>query len=329
MASRLALGFNPVMSVKDAVKLCQKGEALGYESVWFHESLFQRDVISYLSAALLSTSTLKVASGVINTFTRHPLSAAATFASLSETSGGRAIMGVGLGSFPTIPNIGYSIFPVAETRPLQRITEYVDVTRSYWTGEKLSYKGRFFTAQNLKSDFMPVPKVPVYVASLSPRTEAFAGAAADGAILSPALATKESTSAMVENVRQGERRSGRTVDKASYMLTSVDEDGSKARDVVRNFYFFLYQLGEVLRPEVLYPYGVRLEDVAAFRDAWKKGSPDARKLVPDAAIDALAVAGTPEEAKRRIEEYRRVGVDLPILMPIGNVNYALEGLAKS
>lgn len=327
MPNRVALGFNPVLTVRDAVGVAQKAERLGYESVWFHESLYQRDVITYLSAILLSTSRIVAGSGAINTFTRHPLTAAATFASLSETSGGRVRMGLALGSFPTIPNIGYRIFPVSETRPLQRITEYVEVVRRYWAGDKLSFKGKFFTADNLQADFKVEHQVPLYIASLSPMTQKLAGSHADGAILSPALATTETTSAMVRNVALGETSRTTKVDKASYLLTSVDEDGGKARNVVKNFYFFLYQLSDVIRPEVLERYGVKPEALEAFRTAWRKRSPDASSLVPDAAVDALAVAGTHAEARRKVEEYTGAGVDLPILMPIGNVNYAIESLA--
>ncbi|MDG6925254.1 MAG: LLM class flavin-dependent oxidoreductase [Nitrososphaerota archaeon] len=329
MTARLALGFNPVLPVRDAVRISQKAEALGYESVWFHESLYQRDVFTYLTSVLLSTSRIVAGSGAMNTFTRHPLTAAATFASLSELSGGRVRMGLGLGSFPTIPNIGYRIFPVSETRPLRRMKEYVEVLKSFWSGEKLSFKGEFFTAENLRSDFKPGHVVPLYIASLSPMMQSYAGSNSDGAILSPALATTETTSTMVGNVRRGETQGKKAVDKVSYLLTSVDEDGKRARDVIRNFYFFLYQLSDVIKPGVLEPYGVRTEELDRFRAAWRSGSPDASSLVPAAAIDALAVAGNPREAEARIEEYRRVGVDLPALMPIGNVNYAIESLAPS
>ncbi|MDA4122276.1 MAG: LLM class flavin-dependent oxidoreductase [Thaumarchaeota archaeon] len=328
MTSRLALGFNPVIPVKDAIAVGQKAEAMGYESLWFHESLYQRDVVTYLSSILLSTSRIKVASGVLNTFTRHPITVAATFASLSELSGGRAILGLGLGSFPTVPKIGYRIFPVSETRPLKRISEFIRIVNGFWGGESLSFKGEFFTAENVKYEGKLEHRVPLYLASLSPKTLAFAGRHADGAILSPALSTVKATERMVEQVRKGERRRGTPVDRVSYLLTSVDDDESKAKEVIRNFYFFLYQLSDVIKPEVLVEYGVQLEELERFRAAWKKGdSEGAKKLVPDAAIETLAIAGTPAQARARIEEYRRAGIDLPVLMPIGNVNYAIEALA--
>ncbi len=108
---------------------------------------------------------------------------------------------------------------------------------------------------------------------------------------------------MVDQVRRGEKRRGSAVDKVSYLLTSVDDDEAKAKDVIRNFYFFLYQLSDVIKPEVLLEYGVQLEEVERFRAAWKRGdSEGAKRLVPDAAIDTLAIAGTPRQARARIEE---------------------------
>ena len=76
---RLAVGFNPVMPVSEAVRIGQRAESLGYESMWLHESLYQRDAVTYLSSILGSTTHLRVGSGVINTFTRHPIVAATTF----------------------------------------------------------------------------------------------------------------------------------------------------------------------------------------------------------------------------------------------------------
>jgi alkanesulfonate monooxygenase SsuD/methylene tetrahydromethanopterin reductase-like flavin-dependent oxidoreductase (luciferase family) len=47
-------------------------------------------------------------------------------------------------------------------------------------------------------------------------------------------------------------------------------------------------------------------------------------MVPETAIDALALTGTPDAAKDRLAEYVKAGVDLPIIMPIGNVGYAID-----
>ncbi len=325
---KLALGFNPVFSAREGSAIAKRAEALGYDSVWMHESLFQRDTITYLSSMIATTQTIRVASGVINTFTRHPVTAAATFASLSELSGGRVIMGLGLGSFPTVPLIGHQIFPVEKSKPLKRIKEYVRIVRKVWAGGKVEFDGEFFKVKNLQLGFKVEKPIPIFIASLSPKTLAYAAYSADGVILSPALNTAWGTKKMMESVEKGESARGRKVERASYMLTSLDPDPSKAVQAVRDYYFFAYQLAEVVRPEVLAAYGVSAESLAPMKEAWKRGdAAEAKRLIPEEAIEALTVTGTPNHAVERVGEYLEAGVTLPILMPIGNVEFAMKSMA--
>ncbi len=293
-----------------------------------HESLFQRDIVSYLSLILNATKSLKAASGVINTYTRHPVVAATTFATLSELSNGRAIMGLGLGSFPTIPKIGQRIFPVKETHPLKRVREYVEFVRALWTGENVNFHGEFFKAEKLQLGFKMKQKIPIYVAGLSHELLELAGKVGDGALLSPALATVEATRRMSSSVKAGEASSNRKVDQASYIMASLDSDANKARKTMKGFYFFLYQLSEVIRPKDLEPYGITPEHLAPLKEAWKKGAIIAAKSsVPNEAVEALTLTGTKESVQRRLEEYLSAGVDLPIIMPIGNIEYAISALS--
>jgi len=325
---RLALGFNPVLPVQDFVKIAVKAEAAGYESIWMHESLFQRDIVSYLSLILNSTKNLKAASGIINTYTRHPVVAATTFGTLSEFSNGRAIMGLGLGSFPTIPKIGQRIFPVKETQPVKRVSEYVELVRALWSGNNVNFRREFFQAENLQLGFKIQNPIPIYVAGLSTELLELAGRVGDGALLSPALATVETTRKMSACVKLGEASSNRKVDKASYMMTSVDPDPNKARETMKGFYFFLFQLSEVIKPKDLEPYGVTETQLAPMKEAWKKGDvADAKAKVPNEAVNALTLTGTKETVQRRLDEYLSAGVDLPIIMPIGNVDYAISVLS--
>jgi 5,10-methylenetetrahydromethanopterin reductase len=326
---KLALGFNPVLSLQEASRIASSAEGLGFDSVWMHESLFQRDVVTYISAMAGATNKIRLGSGVINTFTRHPVTAATTFATLSELSGGRVNLGVGLGSFPTIPLIGHQIFPVEKTRPLRRLKEYIQIVKMVWEGNKVDFDGEFFQVHNLTLGFK-TSGTPVFVASLSPKTQAFAATVADGVILSPALNSARGTEKMVENVKRGEAKRGRTVERASYMLTSLDPDPAKAAQAVRDYYFFVYQLAEVVRPEVLAPYGISEEQLKPMKEAWKKGDlPEAKRLVPDQAIEVLTITGDGDHASDRLKEYSTVGVTLPIAMPIGNVGYAMKELARA
>ena len=85
---------------------------------------------------------------------------------------------------------------------------------------------------------------------------------------------------------------------------------------------------EVLRPGVAFYAGFfprynRLlaesgfpEAVRAIKAAWDRGDRDAAtRAVPDELIDAVAIAGTPDDCRERLAAYRRAGLRLPIISP--------------
>ncbi len=65
---KLALGFNPILNVSEQAKVAANADAAGYDSIWMHQSVFQRDVVTYISAMAGATSRIRIGSGVINTF---------------------------------------------------------------------------------------------------------------------------------------------------------------------------------------------------------------------------------------------------------------------
>ncbi|MBI2183512.1 MAG: LLM class flavin-dependent oxidoreductase [Thaumarchaeota archaeon] len=326
---RIALGFNPVYPVEVLVKFAKIAEAKGYESVWMHESLFQRDAITYLSSILSATNKIRAGSGCINTVTRHPTLAAASFATLSESSVGRAILGVGLGSFPMLPKIGFQVFPTSKSKPLKRIREYATILRSYLNGETVNFSGEFFSVNGLRLEVKPQHKIPIYIASLSQNIIQATPAMADGVILSPALSTVKETETKVRWIEDNPAVTT-DFDIASYMLTSVQDNQEEAEKTVRNFYFFVYQVAEVIPISRLEPYGINEEKMAPVKEAWKKGDvPSAGSKIPREVIDALTLTGTPRHCMGRLEEYCMAGIKLPILMPIGDIARTVEALAPN
>jgi len=237
-------------------------------------------------------------------------------------------MGLGVGSFPTIHKIGMRIFPVKETHPLQRVREDTELVRALWSGENVNFHGDFFRAENLQLGFKLAQKMPIYIAGLSPELLEFADKVGDGTLLSPALATVATTRRMSSSVKAGETSASRKVDKASYMMTSVDPDENKACETMKSFYFFLFQLSEVTKPADLEPYGITAEQLAPLKAAWKKGDIiGAKNNVPNQVVEALTLTGTKQAVQRHLEDYLSAGVDLPILMPIGNVEYTVSALS--
>jgi alkanesulfonate monooxygenase SsuD/methylene tetrahydromethanopterin reductase-like flavin-dependent oxidoreductase (luciferase family) len=308
-------------------KYARHVEENNYDSLWVHEHPFIRDGITLLSAAISSTSKLKLGSGCISVVTRHPLLASTTFAALNEMSQGRIIMGVGLGGFPWLPKIGVDVFPVQQTKPMKRITEFLKITDGLLNGETVSLDGEFYKVAGIKLENKPSTKPPIYLATSGPRLLASASRIADGVIISPALMTPEVTAEKVEFVRRGEK-SGRKMDAASYILANVSNDVIKAEAETKSYYFLVYQVAEVLKSETFASYDLDDEDLAEVREAWRrKDLAAAAKAMPDGVLDALTLTGSPDHCTERLKDYRKAGVDLPIIMPIGDVDAAVRAFA--
>jgi len=324
---RIAVGFNPNISGMEAADYARFAEEQGFESFWVHENPFIKDAVSLMSSAILATKTIKIGSGCVSAVTRHPLLAASTFVALDEMSGGRVLMGVGLGGFPWLPKIGVKVFPVGETRPLIRIKEFLTIVHKLLNGESVSLDGEFFTVHDIKLDSKPKRRLPIYMAAFGECLLRAAPSLVDGVIISPALMTPEVTSQKVHFVNEGESASKR-VDIASYILTSVSDDLEKARQVMKSYYFLIYQVAEVLRPEIFAPYGLKPSDLDPIKEAWrKKDLASAARLMPDSVIEALTLTGDRDHCIKRLEDYRKAGVELPVLMPIGNVTAAIEAFS--
>jgi 5,10-methylenetetrahydromethanopterin reductase len=87
---RPGVWFQGGLNVATTVELARQAEASGVDSVWVAEGPVARDAFITLSAIACATERVKLATGVVNPFTRHPAQLAATFATLDEYSKGSA-----------------------------------------------------------------------------------------------------------------------------------------------------------------------------------------------------------------------------------------------
>jgi probable F420-dependent oxidoreductase len=82
-------------------ELARKAEALGYDSIWAGDHISYRnpilDVVVALSTFAAVTERIAIGAGVVLLPLRHPSVVAKEFSSLDYVSGGRVILGVGVG----------------------------------------------------------------------------------------------------------------------------------------------------------------------------------------------------------------------------------------
>src|SRR5258706_13443418 len=93
LARRVGLGLNARGEVEEFVGWADRARSLGLESVWIHDSYFERDAVTYARAAQVED--IKIGLGALNPFTRHPVLIAMTGSALDEMAPGRLLPGMG------------------------------------------------------------------------------------------------------------------------------------------------------------------------------------------------------------------------------------------
>src|SRR5262245_60596012 len=124
-------------------QVAQRAEALGFRDLWVTENTldhvfcFDPGVILTYAAALTTRIRLGVAVSVLPV--HNPSHVAHQFATLDYVSGGRAILGLGLGREPH-----YKEFQVPMERRVRRFRESVEIIKALWTQPKVDYEGEIY-----------------------------------------------------------------------------------------------------------------------------------------------------------------------------------------
>src|SRR5437667_12704971 len=92
---RRACYLNPGRDLATAVNLARRVEALGYDSAWVTHGL-GRDSFLVLAAYGAATTRLGLGNGVVPIYPRHPVAMAQAALTLSELTGGRFSLGIGV-----------------------------------------------------------------------------------------------------------------------------------------------------------------------------------------------------------------------------------------
>ncbi|MBO0774456.1 MAG: LLM class flavin-dependent oxidoreductase, partial [Actinobacteria bacterium] len=99
-------------------------------------------------------------------------------ATLDRLSGGRVILGVGIGS-PAYGDFGIFHEPTGNRVRADMLDEGLAILAGLWSGERFSYQGRHFTVDPVRFTPAPVqrPRIPVWVGGVLPGARPIARAA--------------------------------------------------------------------------------------------------------------------------------------------------------
>jgi len=307
------LGFLGTPSIPEMVRLARLAEERGFASIWVAETRLRRDAISAAAAIAASTRRVRVATGLINVYTRNPVLIAVTAASLAEVAGGRFTLGLGTGSEEVLAAQGEDY-----AKPFTRLKEYLDVLPPLLQGKAVTYRGEIIQVRGAQLEVVPRSRVPICLGVTGPRGLALAGAAADGVLLDvfmPVSYIRRAAIAVAESASAAGRDPS-DVKIAGIVMTSVGRTAAAAREAVRPAV-----AGYLTKfPTIAAQSGFPPEIVSVLqRDTLALGAQAGARHVTDAMVDALCVAGTGDECRAGVERFRAAGLACPVLMTPGDV----------
>src|SRR2546430_7881169 len=181
LARRVGVGLAARGSVSNVVEWAERARGVGLESVWFHDSYFERDAVTYATAVATQVSDIRVGLGALNPFTREPTLIAMTVSALDEIAPERIALALGTG----LPfRLGQMGIPYTPDDGVQRVSDAIDKIRALWKGERLS-SGKPGLPP-LQAMFAPVHRVPIFIAAYRTPMMQLAGQKADGYLARPA-----------------------------------------------------------------------------------------------------------------------------------------------
>ena len=318
----LNLGYWGARPTTD-MEMVRTAEDAGYTHVWAAES-WGSDAATVLAWIGGQTSTIRLGAGIFQMPARTPAMTAMTAVTLSELSGGRFDLGLGL-SGPQVVE-GWHGRPYG--KPIGKTREYVDIVRKIIAREEpLTHEGAHYQipytgegatglGKPLKLITHPHHEIPIYIASIGPKNVALTAEIADGWL--PIFYSPEHQE-FQESLDKGFAASGDPDRRSKFTIAPgvqamVDEDFSAARNAMRPM-LALYIGGMGAKGRNFYHtlasrYGFE-EQADEIQDAFLDGKRmAAAAAVPDELIDLVCIAGPRGHVKERLAAWRESGVDL-------------------
>ncbi|MBN9492724.1 LLM class flavin-dependent oxidoreductase [bacterium] len=294
------------MKKDDAIALAKIADETGIDSFWVPEG-WARDAFSLLISIAEKTRHIKLATGIVNAYSRTPAALAQHFGTLDEWSGGRAIIGLGASSANVIEQFHGLPFQPS----LARLRETAEIINMLIRGEKLIYSGKWFKMdRGFTLRFTPVrDHIPIFMATLQPKSVKMTAEVADGWM--PVMIPKAAMRQEIDQFRQWAADAGR--DPAALQVKAggvTVSDNPAARDAGRGFLaFYIARMGDFYFRQ-LSRFGYS-DEVAHIRRVFnEQGSQAGAAAIPAHMLDDLGFAGNADQCLAQLREYEDMGVDV-------------------
>ncbi len=302
--------------------VAQRAEQLGYGSFTVAEG-WGHDAGVLLAEVASRTSRIRIGTGVLNVWGRSPATIAMMATSLSEATGGRFFLGLGVGS----PGLAEGFHDVPFDEPVARLAGMTRQVRRLVAGERIQ-QSRPGEVGPLKLAVLPRSEVQIDLAALGPRSTRMAGELADRWV--PFLLPVSGAGTSIGLLEEGATAAGRhrPIIAPSVPL-AVCADPAQSLEIASWWVaFYLTSMGPLYRGTLQrLGHGAAVEEVLAANPTPRTSEipPGARGL-----LDELTVWGDPDAGRAALERWYSVGSEQPtLILPPGRDVETLDFMLES
>jgi probable F420-dependent oxidoreductase len=269
--------------------LVRRIDEAGYDSVWSAEST-EFDGFTPLVVAAEHSTRLRLATGIVNVYTRGPALLAQTAAAVANVSKGRFVLGLGASSNVIVEQWNGIPF----RRPLTKVEETVEYLRTVMAGERGT--GGFKLASP------PEQPVPIVLAALRDRMLGLAARIADGAFTN--FLPLSRAAKVVDAFAAPEK-------ELACRLFSIHGPEDEALVAAKRI-FVAYATVPVYAEFFRWlGFGDEIDPVV---EAWSEGDrKQALELAPDALVRDVFLLGPVEAQRERLEAFGNAGITTAVL----------------
>jgi probable F420-dependent oxidoreductase len=288
----------------EAAAAAARAEDLGCAGIMVPE--VAHDPFLPLALAAVSTTRIRLATGIAVAFARNPMTVAVTAADLHRLSGGRFALGLGSQVKAHITRR----FSMPWSSPAARMREFTRAVRAIWDAwdnqTALDFRGDFYRHTLMTPMFSHGPSPcgwpAIHIAAVGPVMTAVAGEVADGLLCHGFTTAEYIRDVTLPQLQAGAKRAGRSrsdleVSLPLMLVLTDDEHDPKIADMRRQIAF--YGSTPAYRPVLEHHGWAALgEELHAMsrRGEWEKMG----DLVNDDVLHTFAVIGAPRQAGAQI-----------------------------
>ena len=291
-------------------------DRMGVDQAWSAEA-WGMDAIVPLAYLAAKTENIKLGTGILQISARVPSMAAMTAQSLDTVSKGRFILGLGVSG----PQVVEGLHGASFAKPLSRLREYVEILKIALAGEKVQYDGETYLLPRPGGEGKPIrlsqpprPNLPIYLATLGPKSLEMTGELADGWLGTSFLPNHADI--FFEHLKAGAEKAGRTLADIDIQTGGYFEVGDDVERLINErkpaMAFTLGAMGSAKTNFYNQAYcRAGYEDTAKeVQSLWVSGKrEEAIRRVPDDLVLQANLIGTEDMVREQLKAYRQVGVN--------------------